>query len=93
MLEGGTVAIRTEADPSDAGNTVRIVVEDTGSGIPDRTKARLFEPFVSTKGEGHRGLGLSIVYSLARQMGGDVRYEPTRPTGGGARFVVSLRSV
>jgi len=92
MPEGGSVAVRTERDQADGGRTVRIVVEDSGPGVSERVLGQLFEPFVSTRGEGHRGLGLSIVLSLARQLGGDVRYERGGPSGG-ARFVVSLPSV
>lgn len=88
--EGGTVVIRAERDGADGARTVRLVVEDNGPGVPEPVLGRLFEPFASTRG-GHRGLGLSIVFSLARRLGGDVRHESAGPSGG-ARFIVSLPS-
>jgi signal transduction histidine kinase len=89
--KGGTVAIRTERDGADGARAVRLVVEDNGPGVPEAILGRLFQPFASTRG-GHRGLGLSIVLSLSRRLGGDVRHEPNGPSGG-ARFVVSLPSL
>ena len=56
----------------------RIAVRDAGPPIPDAERERLFEPFYrrpgSTKATG-AGLGLSIVRQIARQHGGDARYE------------------
>jgi signal transduction histidine kinase len=95
MPEGGAVVVRAERDPAEGARCVRVVVEDTGPGVPDRLRGRLFEPLVTTKGEGHRGLGLAIVHSLVRQLGGEVRYEVVEPPSPGSprvgsRFVVSL---
>jgi PAS domain S-box-containing protein len=71
-----------------AADTVRIVVGDTGGGIPDEAMARLFEPFYTTKktGEG-TGLGLSVSYGIVRDMGGMIAAENAE---GGARFTVTL---
>ena len=64
-------------------------VTDTGQGISESVRERLFEPFVTTKdvGEG-TGLGLSIAYGIVRDHGGwiDVQSEP----GWGSRFRVYL---
>ncbi|WP_203076318.1 ATP-binding protein [Falsiroseomonas ponticola] len=52
---------------------VLITVSDTGGGIPPQVMARLFEPFVTTKGlERGTGLGLSICQGLIRRMGGTI---------------------
>jgi PAS domain S-box-containing protein len=58
----------------DAGDYVRIVVTDTGTGMQPNVMARAFEPFFTTKeiGKGS-GLGLAQVYGLATQFGGTVR--------------------
>ncbi len=60
-----------------------LVVEDSGPGIADEIKGRIFEPFFSTK-EGGTGLGLASVYSVVEAHGGMVTVE--RGTLGGARF-------
>jgi nitrogen-specific signal transduction histidine kinase len=50
-----------------------VTVSDTGSGIDEATRSRLFEPFVSTKGRTEAaGLGLASLYGLVKQSGGDV---------------------
>jgi C4-dicarboxylate-specific signal transduction histidine kinase len=56
----------------DAGANVLLSVEDNGPGLDAAALASMFEPGVSTKGEG-RGVGLAVVRSLVREVGGDVR--------------------
>jgi signal transduction histidine kinase len=70
--------------------TVRIVVEDQGPGLPPEIRDRAFERFVRGGGDGGRGsgLGLAIVYAVAEGHGGSVRYEDR--LNGGARFIVTL---
>jgi len=79
---GGEVRARVDAGPA----SVRVVVEDSGAGVAEEVRARLFAPFASTKPSG--GLGLALARRFARLHGGDVEYEPR--TGGGARFVFRL---
>lgn len=68
----GTLTISTGAD----GDAYRIVVADTGSGIPAEVQERVFEPFFTTKpvGEG-TGLGLSLAYSIVKKHGGTLTLE------------------
>ena len=68
---------------------VRIVVEDSGPGIPREIRARIFDPFFTTKGpdEG-TGLGLAICQRVVTEVGGKIWLEDSEL--GGARFVVEL---
>lgn len=64
------------------GRYVLISVTDTGCGIDDVTKARVFEPFFTTAGEeGQKGLGLSVAYGIVKQHGGFIHIESTPGTG------------
>lgn len=68
---GGTVTIKTSAPVWQGhSNWVEMVVTDTGAGIPESLRKALFTPGKTTKGEGHSGLGLSIVKQLVDDMEG-----------------------
>jgi signal transduction histidine kinase len=55
-----------------AGNYVCVEVSDTGAGITEEVMPHIFEPFYSTKGTNHRGLGLAWVYGIVTNHGGGV---------------------
>ncbi len=61
------------------GTWVRVIVEDTGSGIPEEDLPFVFEPFFSTKGAEGTGLGLAQVFGIVRQHDG---LHPGRERGG-----------
>ncbi len=68
------------------GESLRFDVADSGAGVPEADRGRLFEPYFSTKRKG-TGLGLAIVRRIAQDHGGDVRYQPLEP---GSRFSLVL---
>jgi signal transduction histidine kinase len=69
------------------GGAVEITVADTGHGLTDEIRERLFLPFYSTKQRG-TGLGLSIAAKIVQEHGGSIRAEANSPKG--ARFLVRL---
>jgi PAS domain S-box-containing protein len=72
---------------SEDGAAVEVVVSDTGHGLTDEIRERLFLPFYSTKHRG-TGLGLSIAAKIVQEHGGSIRAESNSPKG--ARFLVRL---
>ena len=88
---GGVIDLKCE----EADDQVRLIVRDTGVGVPSDKLEAIFEPFVqvgrslSRPGEG-TGLGLAISRDLARGMGGDLTVESV--PGAGSRFIVNLPS-
>ena len=70
MENGGAVAIHLYTKPLN--QSVSIIFQDEGSGIPARNRKEVFTPFFSTKADG-TGLGLSIVYKVITLHNGDVR--------------------
>ncbi len=80
------------ADFLDPGACVQLSVTDTGCGIPDEHKSRLFQPFFTTKGVGKgTGLGLATVGRVAREHGGACAVESE--VGKGTRVLVWLPAV
>jgi len=90
---GGHTPVRVRVEP--ANGHIRVVVADSGPGIPQAEQSRIFEKFYRagpelTRAAGGTGLGLYISRELVQRMGGrlDVQSEP----GAGAAFVVELPS-
>ena len=72
------------------GRYLRLIVEDSGSGMDEKTLSRIFEPFFTTKDVGQgTGLGLSLVYAIITDSGGaiDVKSAPQW----GSTFTIYLR--
>jgi two-component system cell cycle sensor histidine kinase/response regulator CckA len=102
MPRGGELVIAvhdlppTDADRPDpdltAGPFVRIGVTDTGTGMDEATKSRIFDPFFTTKALGQgTGLGLSTVFKIVAQSGGQIMVETT--PGQGSTFNIDLPRV
>jgi signal transduction histidine kinase len=98
MKQGGNLFVRTKylvskdlahlagKQEGRAEQCIEISVRDDGPGIPEAVKQRLFEPYVTTKDEGHSGLGLSVIYSIVNDLGGAIQCESAE--GKGTTFVI-----
>ena len=84
MGGGGTLSVSLES----LGPRCVLRVRDTGHGIPDGIKERIFEPCFTTKGEGRMGLGLSLVHAIVSRHGGSIVVESAE--GEGSEFRVFL---
>jgi two-component system NtrC family sensor kinase len=84
MPEGGVVTVETA--PGDGGMVV-LRVSDTGPGVPPELRARLLEPFFTTKPSG-TGLGLAMVWGIIQQHRGRLSF--TTELGKGTTFVIEL---
>jgi two-component system phosphate regulon sensor histidine kinase PhoR len=87
--EAGSVTVRVEADPG----SVRIIVADTGSGIPAEDLPRIFERFyrvdrARSRRSGGTGLGLALVRHVVERSNGTI--EVSSEVGGGTTFVITL---
>lgn len=96
MEEGGQLIIRTSNEKInradayylhlDEGDYAVLSIIDTGCGMDEKTKAKIFEPFYSTKGDKGTGLGLSQVYGFVERSGGAISVY-SKPEEG-TRFVL-----
>jgi signal transduction histidine kinase/DNA-binding response OmpR family regulator len=79
MPEGGRIEISTR--PGQKAKTADLVVRDTGHGMPESVRARVFEPFFSTKGPKGSGLGLAVAYSIITRRGGQIAVDSVADEG------------
>lgn len=94
---GGTVRVRARnvvveeesIPPLAPGRYLRISITDRGSGIPEELRAKIFDPYFTTKPTG-TGLGLAISYSVVKKHGGLLLLENSSPEG--SAFVFYLRA-
>ncbi|MEI8374375.1 MAG: [Fe-Fe] hydrogenase large subunit C-terminal domain-containing protein [Planctomycetota bacterium] len=90
MESGGALTIATEGDE----HNVRLIVRDTGVGIPPENIKKVFDPFFTTKQMGKgTGLGLAVTYGIVKMHNGDIRVQSQAdPAAGptGTTFTVTL---
>ncbi len=73
---GGTLAINVQPDNSVEGfPQVKVTVSDSGAGIPDDIRDRIFEPFVTSNKQGGTGLGLAITRQIIHAHGGSIKVD------------------
>jgi PAS domain S-box-containing protein len=83
MPEGGKLSISTSRKADD----IVISVQDTGVGIPEDVRGKLFQPLFTTKSKG-QGFGLAVVKRMTEALGGTVTFESEE--GKGTKFSISL---
>jgi signal transduction histidine kinase len=90
MTEGGRLVVRTNHVRRNEGahGWIRIMIGDTGSGIPKEMLGTIFEPFVTTKGEKGTGLGLWIVRGIINNHGGKISVRSRQ--GNGTVFKIEI---
>jgi two-component system nitrogen regulation sensor histidine kinase NtrY len=84
--EKGEIKISTSYSPSSG--DVQLEVADNGCGLAPEVRARIFNPYFSTKKDG-TGLGLAIVSAIVADHRGNIRVRPNDPKG--TRFIIELR--
>jgi PAS domain S-box-containing protein len=85
MPNGGTLTVRTTREDQ----KVSVHIQDTGVGIPEEIRNKIFEAFFTTKQKVKGvGLGLSVCYGIIRDHGGEIRVESEE--GKGTTFIISL---
>ncbi len=96
MPSGGELRVSLSASEGNGGRWAEVEIADTGTGMNDVTLELAMEPYFSTKPRqktsSGAGLGLSLVYGIIRQHGGDVVLASTPEQGTTARFRLPLSS-
>lgn len=90
MPSGGTIHVDTENIRDGDKYFVRIIISDSGTGIPQEYVNRIFDPYFTTKEMGS-GLGLAIAYSIVHKHGGRIAVEST--INHGTTFFVDIPAI
>lgn len=84
MPEGGTIRLSARR----RGDEVLLQVRDTGTGMDEAVRRRVFEPFFTTRAARGHGLGLSVSYAIVERLGGRLSVESAPAAG--ATFTIAL---
>ena len=78
LKSGGTVAVAAEIQ----GQTLNLTVSDTGPGVPEEIRQKVFDPFFSGREAGRGlGFGLSKCWTILKAHGGEIHLQENQPTG------------
>lgn len=89
MPQGGQLSLETGLGQGGNGAEIWVSISDTGAGIPEEMRDRLFEPYASSKSQHpNRGLGMAMVAHTLRQHGGRIEVGPARPLGTRVRLTL-----
>jgi len=88
MPEGGQLTVKMQREKTTDGTSVIFIyIEDTGVGIPENVKAKIFRPLFTTKSKG-QGFGLAVCRRVIEAHGGTITFQSRE--GKGAKFTVEL---
>lgn len=87
MPNGGDLFIKSHKVNK---NSIRIIFKDSGNGMPEEIRNKIFNPFFTTKGDKGTGLGLSIAYKNITTHGGSIKVESQ--VNKGSTFTITLPS-
>jgi signal transduction histidine kinase len=85
---GGAIEVATRCDPGR--KEIRVVISDSGCGMPKDVQEKIFDPFFTTKESG-TGLGLAITHGIIEQHGGRIDVDST--PGQGTTFMIILPAI
>jgi signal transduction histidine kinase len=89
MPEGGAISITLASEARESGGCAVMEVTDTGSGIPDAIRGRIFDSFLTGRPDG-TGLGLAIAKRVLLGHHGDIELVNSSPTGTTLRVTIPL---
>ena len=75
MPDGGTVQISSGSYQAENSEYAEIKIKDTGIGMSNEVKQKVFDPFFSTKGPKGTGLGMSVAYGIVARHHGNIALE------------------
>jgi two-component system NtrC family sensor kinase len=89
IAESGYIRITTMHEEAEGEEFVILKVSDNGCGITDEDQSQIFEPFFTRKRDGQgTGLGLSVTYSIIRNIGGKIEVDSR--VGEGTTFTIRI---
>jgi PAS domain S-box-containing protein len=83
MPEGGTLTVKTRC----RSDNVELVIRDTGEGMPEDVREKIFEPYFTTRDFGS-GIGLTLVYKVVKEHMGEISVQSEE--GKGSRFILTF---